>query len=266
MMMMNARQKRAGFILMATVAAACHAPPQSSPSPAVSPGGNAMVTSMLDAARQIVVVKTADWSTTKGTLQRYERDGDRGSWMPIGGSIPIVVGRTGLAWGIGFDALSRNEQQKHEGDGKSPAGVFPLDTAFGFAPSMAQLKVPYFPLRDVSDCVDDVESAHYNTVVDRDRVPAVDWNSAEHMRRIGQYKVGIIVGYNAATPVKARGSCVFLHIWGEAGADSYTAGCTAMDENALRDVMLWLDAQKKPMLVQLTSDAYARLRGDWRLP
>jgi hypothetical protein len=39
-----------------------------------------------------------------------------------------------------------------------------------------------------------------------------------------------------------------------------------MDENALRDVMLWLDVKKKPMLAQLTSDAYARVRGEWALP
>ncbi|HEY4131927.1 MAG TPA: hypothetical protein VGM50_15005, partial [Gemmatimonadaceae bacterium] len=179
---MNAFRKSAGFIVVAAIAAACHTPPQSAPTPVASPRASTGVTSMLSGARQIVVVKTADWSTTKGVLQRYEREGDAAPWTPIGGAIPIVVGKTGLAWGIGFDALSRGEPQKHEGDGKSPAGVFPLDTAFGFAPSMADVKLPYFPLREPSDCVDDTTSVHYNTVIDRDRVPTVDWNSAEHMR------------------------------------------------------------------------------------
>jgi D-alanyl-D-alanine dipeptidase len=260
--MKRALRNGAGFIAMVAIAAACRSTPQSTPSPVAAPSGSAM----LNGARQVVVVTTNDWSTTKGSLQRYERATESAAWTPVGGVVPIVVGRTGLAWGIGFDAQSRDEPMKHEGDGKSPAGIFPLDTAFGFAPSMSDLRLPYFPLREPSDCVDDTTSVHYNTVIDRDHATTVDWNSAEHMRDVGQYKIGVIVGYNAAPPVRPRGSCIFLHIWGKTGPDSYTAGCTAMDESALRDVMLWLDAKKKPTLVQLTTDAYARLRRGWALP
>ncbi|HEV7838307.1 MAG TPA: hypothetical protein VGO75_09615, partial [Gemmatimonadaceae bacterium] len=107
-------------------------------------------------------------------------------------------------------------------------------------------------------------SAHYNTVVDKASVPRVDWNSAEHMREVAQYKIGVIVGYNAAPPVKGRGSCIFLHIW--TGPDSHTAGCTAFDEAKLRDVMMWLDPARRPLLVQLTANDYANLRGRWKLP
>lgn len=222
--------------------------------------------SRLGVSRQLIVVKTGDWNTTKGMLQRYERATTKAAWRAVGSEVPIVVGRTGLAWGIGFDGLSTSEPVKHEGDGKSPAGVFPLDTAFGFAPAsdLSRLKLPYYQLNDATDCVDDTASTHYNTVVDRDHVSSVDWNSAEHMRAVGQYRIGVIVGYNAAPPVRQRGSCIFLHIWN--GPESYTAGCTAMDADVLRDVMLWLDPRAKPMLVQLTTTAYDRLRGDWKLP
>jgi D-alanyl-D-alanine dipeptidase len=115
-----------------------------------------------------------------------------------------------------------------------------------------------------TDCVDDTTSAHYNTVVDRSRIARVDWNSAEHMREVAQYEIGVIVGYNAAPPLRGRGSCIFLHIW--AGPDSHTAGCTAFDEARLRDVIEWLDADRRPLLVQLTATEYERLRGAWRLP
>jgi D-alanyl-D-alanine dipeptidase len=99
--------------------------------------------------------------------------------------------------------------------------------------------------------------------VDKTSVPRVDWNSAEHMREVAQYKIGVIVGYNAA-PVRGRGSCIFLHIW--TGPASHTAGCTAFDEAKLRDLMMWLDPAKQPVLVQLTAKDYAKLRTGWKLP
>jgi D-alanyl-D-alanine dipeptidase len=224
--------------------------------------------SPLDRADQVVVVTTADWDSTSGTLRRFERPAGSRDWQPVGAPVAIVTGRTGLAWGVGFDALSTDPAapHKHEGDGRSPAGVFPLDTLFGYANDLdpAALRMPYVALSGASDCVDDEHSIHYNTVVSRDAVPRIDWNSAEHMRSVGQYRIGVIVGYNAMPPVPGRGSCIFLHIW--AGPASTTAGCTALDAAALADIVRWLDRAKHPMLVQLTSRDYERLRDRWRLP
>jgi len=241
---------------LSILAAACHTTPVTTPSLATP----------LDNSRQLVVVTTPDWNATSGSLWRFDRTGDE--WHLLDGPTPIVVGRTGLAWGRGFERASANPNDpiKHEGDGKSPAGIFPLDTAFGLGPvsALPNLELPYVQLQPTTDCVDDTASVHYNTVVDRGAVPAVDWSSAEHMRRIDQYRIGVIVGYNADPPVRGRGSCIFLHIW--AGPASTTAGCTALDAGKLRETMLWLDRAKRPMLVQLTSADYARLREPWRLP
>jgi D-alanyl-D-alanine dipeptidase len=234
-------------------------------------GGCAMRTdpvpqSLLYKARQIVVVTTPDWTSTSGTLQRFERTSSGGSWTSTGTAVPVVVGRTGIAWGVGFDSVARTGPHKQEGDGKAPAGVFPLDTVFGFAPREAarEVKGPYVQLLPTTDCVDDTASSHYNTVVDKNRVAAVDWNSAEHMRQVDQYKVGVIVGYNARPPIKGRGSCIFLHIW--TGPGSHTAGCTAFDEGKLRELIAWLEPDKGPLLVQLTRDEYARVAKGWGLP
>ncbi len=219
-----------------------------------------------DNSHQLVVVIAPNWTSTVGTIRRFERTTDTSEWTPLGASVPVVVGRTGLAWGVGFDDASTQGPRKHEGDGKAPAGIFPLDTAFGFAPrdSMRDVLLPYVQLLPTTDCVDDTGSAHYNTVVDRAAVSRVDWNSAERMREVAQYKVGVIVGYNASPPVKGRGSCIFLHIW--AGPDSHTAGCTAFDEAKLRDIMRWLDPRKRPLLVQLTAEEYEDHQVGWRLP
>ena len=185
----------------------------------------------LAGSRQKIVVTTANWNTTAGTLQRYERDGD--AWREVGAAIPVVVGRTGLS------------DRKREGDGKSPAGVFPIGTLFGFAPS-ADFAMPYRQLRDTTECVDDTASRFYNRIVDRDQVK-VDWSSSEKMRSVGEYVWGAVVDYNTP-PVAGKGSCIFLHVWG--GPQSTTAGCTAMREEDLLTVLHWLDPAKKPMLVQ----------------
>lgn len=221
---------------------------------------------LIDRSQQLVVVTTPDWTSTTGSLVRFERANSTSEWRSIDQPAPVVVGRTGIAWGIGFDGVSSEGPHKHEGDGKSPAGIFPLDTVFGFAPrdSMRSVRLPYVQLLSTTDCVDDVASSHYNTVVDRTPVARVDWTSAEHMRQVGQYEIGVIVGYNAIPPVKGRGSCIFLHIW--AGPQSHTAGCTAFDEEKLRDVIRWLDPKKQPLLVQLTANDYANLRTRWMLP
>jgi D-alanyl-D-alanine dipeptidase len=124
--------------------------------------------------------------------------------------------------------------------------------------------MPYVQLLPGSDCVDDTTSTHYNTVVASEAVPRVDWASAEHMRQIGQYRIGVIVGYNAAPPIKGRGSCIFLHIWG--GPRSTTAGCTALDATELTRLVEWLDRAKRPVIVQLPATDYDRLRERWRLP
>jgi D-alanyl-D-alanine dipeptidase len=221
---------------------------------------------LIDRSEQLVVVTTPNWASTTGSMRRFERASPTAEWHPVARAVPVVVGRTGIAWGVGFDGVSSEGPHKREGDGKAPAGVFPLDTVFGFAPpdSMQAVRLPYAQLLPTTDCVDDTTSSHYNTVVDRASVPTVDWNSAEHMRQVAQYKVGAIVGYNAMPPVRGRGSCIFLHIW--AGPLSHTAGCTALDETELREAIMWLDPEKRPALVQLTVSSYSSLRTRWGLP
>jgi D-alanyl-D-alanine dipeptidase len=217
----------------------------------------------IGSSEQLLVVTTPSWTSTSGTMQRFARTTPASRWGKIDAPVPVVVGRTGIAWGVGFDDASAEGPHKHEGDGKAPAGIFPIDTAFGFG-SQELVRLPYVQLLSTTDCVDDTASSHYNTVVDKARVGRIDWTSAEHMREVNQYAVGAIVGYNAQPPIKGRGSCIFLHIW--AGPDSHTAGCTAFDETKLRGVLAWLDPKKRPLLVQLTATEYERLRGKWELP
>jgi D-alanyl-D-alanine dipeptidase len=215
--------------------------------------------------RQLVIVVTPTWDSTAGVMRRYARASAAAPWRLDGPEVPIVVGRAGLAWGA--DSLGgAGDPHKREGDGRAPAGIFPLDTAFGFAPAPAAawVRLPYVQLTAGSECVDDTASVHYNQVVDRGALPSVDWTSAERMRQIGQYEMGVIVGYNTQPPRRGRGSCIFLHIW--AGPGSSTAGCTAFPRDEVEALLRWLDPSSRPTLVQLTAADYARLRTRWSLP
>jgi len=219
----------------------------------------------LTAARQMVLVITPGWNDVRGELRRFERSAAGQPWRPVGETGSIVVGKNGTAW----DPLTPPVvpgPQKAEGDGRAPAGVFPLGRAFGFAPAAeaSWLKLPYLPVVEGIECVDDASSTVYNQIVDRRQVRTPDWNSSEKMREVGEaYRWGVVVDYNTPAVAK-RGSCIFLHIGGEGGKG--TAGCTAMSPEELRAVMAWLDPAAGPVLVQLPRAAYQKLRTEWSLP
>lgn len=252
---------------VALAALACSAAPRPEPSPAPAPVARVDRRSTpLDGVRQLVVVTTPGWNATRATLTRWERDEVTGPWRQVQLAEPAVVGSAGLAWADDSLVGPDPAPVKREGDGRSPAGAFPLDTIFGFraADSIASPGLPYVALNPGSECVDDPASRHYNTIVDRTRVSAVDWNSSEHMRAIQQYQLGVTVGYNAAPPRAGRGSCIFLHIW--AGPESVTAGCTAMPASTISVIAQWLRRDRRPTLVQLTARDFGRLRHVWALP
>lgn len=219
--------------------------------------------SPLGNARQLLVVSTASWTATTGSLQRYDRRAD-GSWNRVDLPIPVVIGRSGLGWGFGLQSDSRPGPAKREGDGRSPAGAFTIGAAFGYDSDKPDwLKLPYFPLTAATECVDDANSKYYNSVVDRVPTQPAGWNSSEKMRQIPEYRWGIMVNQNAhRTP--GGGSCIFIHIWD--GPSSTTAGCTAMQQSDLEEVLRWLDASAKPVLIVLPVSEYERVRRSWRLP
>ncbi|HWR13662.1 MAG TPA: L,D-transpeptidase family protein [Terriglobales bacterium] len=213
-------------------------------------------------AKQALVVTTPGWNNVSGTLIRYEKVGDQ--WRQVGENVPIVVGKSGLGW----DALielpaSISDPIKKEGDGRSPAGIFPIVEAFGFDPTTPETKLPYRQLTESIECVDDPNSRSYNQIVDVKQMSHTDWDSSEKMRTIDVYKLGATVDYNHLK-VAGAGSCIFLHIW--KGSDRGTAGCTAMEERNLQEVVRWLDASKSPVLIQFPAPLYKQLKDSWQLP
>jgi len=215
-------------------------------------------------SKQAVVVITKDWNTIQGVARMYERGSATAKWKPKGESFPVVIGRTGLAW-TQDSAPEKATQFKIEGDGRSPAGMFPLTYAFGTAVKPEQLTFPYLRLRESTECVDDVNSHHYNKIVGRDQVGIFDWKSSEKMLEVGPpYELGVFVAYNSYPVVRGNGSCIFLHIWKDASTG--TAGCTAMGRLDLERIVSWLEPGFNPYLVQLPEAEYKSLRKSWNLP
>lgn len=226
--------------------------------------------SPLAASRQLLVVQAPDWPSAAAGLQRFVRADAAADWLPVGRGIPVSLGRSGLAWGIGLHGEgNRAGPRKQEGDGCAPAGIFAITELFGDAgpdsPFASAAKLPYRQATDNLKCIDDPLSRHYNQFVDLDARLARDWTSHEDMRRTDQrYAVGAVIAHNSPNPVPGAGSCIFLHVWQAAGVA--TAGCTAGALADISEICSWLDAAAAPLLVQLPETEYAHFRAAWALP
>lgn len=152
-----------------------------------------MDTDSLKNSSHMLLVTTDDWIAVQGTMQVYERD-TNGKWSAVSKVFPIVVGRNGLAWGRGLHTLDADAAlQKKEGDGKSPAGIFALGVAFGFAPKEEAdwIKLPYVHISEKLECVDDINSQYYNQLIAREPETNVDWNSSERCGQWGKNTAGV---------------------------------------------------------------------------
>ena len=250
--------RRLALPLSAMLLAACaHAP---SPAPVAHAWSD---------AGQLVLVTTADWDATAGELRRYERT--RAGWRQVGDAAQITVGRAGSAWGIGLHpAPGDGGPVKREGDGKAPAGVFAIGTAFGYATS-AHTGLHYQGMGRNDWCIDVPSSPLYNRIVDRSvaKAPGLD-QSTEPMRLDlhnngdQRYREGFVIEHNVDGKVASGGSCIFAHLWGQPG--QATAGCTAMAPGTMQATLAWLDRDRKPVFVLLPRVQYRALQQSWDLP
>ncbi len=118
---------------------------------------------------------------------------------------------------------------KREGDGGTPAGVFPLRRLY-YRPdrlSRPQTALPVHELQPSDGWCDDPDRAEYNR-----RITLPFTGSHEEMwRDDALYDLVIEIGQNDDPPVPGRGSAVFIHV---AQADyGPTAGCVALAKQDL---------------------------------
>ncbi|HET6804556.1 MAG TPA: hypothetical protein VFH59_03835 [Frateuria sp.] len=218
-------------------------------------------------ARQMVVVTTPGWSVNHGTLRTYERT--TAGWKEVGAAAPVTIGKAGAGWGLGLNPPRHDGPVKHEGDLRSPAGVFDIGEAFGYA-TKADTAMPYRALSATDYCVDVSGSPQYNRIVDAKVVgeQAVE-GSTEPMRRDihvngdQRYRQGFVIEHNPQQRPQG-GSCIFAHLW-KSPVDA-TTGCTAMAPPLMHRLLGWLRPEAHPVFVLLPTPAYEKLQGAWHLP
>lgn len=218
--------------------------------------------------RQLIVAQSADWASNTAVLQCYQRASANAPWQPaFAKPWPVLLGRSGLAWGRGVFAPPANgAPAKVEKDWKAPAGLFQLGKLFGYAggpPGGAPW--PYVQVGPYDAWVDDSHSPYYNqhVRVDPNRIPP--WFEKQKMR-LGDaaYKWMLEIKHNPPPAAPGYGSAIFFHV--RRGPTKPSAGCTTMALENLEAMIRWLDPRGSPHYVLLPRADYAALRAAWRLP
>ncbi len=254
---MNIKHTLRLALLPATLAlAACASTPQQSSAPLP----------WHDAGQMLVVTSTG-WDETQGRMRLFERE--NGTWVQRGSAQPVMLGRSGSAWGIGLHPAQARGPQKREGDGRNPAGVFGIGHAFGYLPQVNS-GLAYQQMQETQFCMDVNASPLYNRIVDSREVGAESVKGSSEPMRLDlhnngdtRYKYGFVIQHNPQN-VSGMGSCIFAHLWGDPGKT--TAGCTAMDEPVMQALLQQLDAKKKPVFVLMPEREYRTRARQWNLP
>lgn len=160
---------------------------------------------------------------------------------------PCVLGRSGV---IAGDA-------KREGDGATPAGVYPLRCLWYRADKFEQEPVCALPKRVITSSdgwSDDVNTSNYNRPIelsstngtyndDGTFTAAPGTESHECLWRPNDdlYDLLTEIGYNDNPPVPGLGSATSLHV--ARPAFTPTAGCIAMKKEDLLELLAMMDAE-----------------------
>ncbi|MDQ1603983.1 MAG: hypothetical protein QOE01_1828 [Actinomycetota bacterium] len=206
--------------------------------------------SHLGPARQVVVVTASSWTTSYGTLRSYRQDSG-GTWHA---RFPAMRAR------IGYHGFVRADNRV-QNSGKTPAATFRLPRAFGAAPDPGTV-LPYRQFDDNDWWPYDPQHPRTYNVYQYRRTADALWRPswAEHLASFPtQYRYAVVIAFNlprglyssggqhfARHPADTRrGGGIFLHVNGT-GA---TAGCVSVSRDHMREILRWLDPQRRPRIV-----------------
>jgi L,D-peptidoglycan transpeptidase YkuD (ErfK/YbiS/YcfS/YnhG family) len=214
-------------------------------------------------SRQALVVTTGSWRDFGGRLDRFSRAARGAPWTREAEPIEVALGRNGLGWGRGLHPEGEPGPVKREGDSRSPAGVFDLGEARGYATAPPDGTLwPFERLVPGWHCIDDSRSPLYNSFIVTDA--AMGPSAWDGLRRDVVFELMVSVRHNMEPVVRGAGSCVLVHIWQTPGLPSL--GCTVMSRANMQRILTWLRPESRPVLVQLPADVMARVAEAWGVP
>jgi L,D-peptidoglycan transpeptidase YkuD (ErfK/YbiS/YcfS/YnhG family) len=189
--------------------------------------------SKIGQSTQIILVRVSKGPSSSGYFV-YAVAKKQGQWEWVSGPMEATIGRNGFAL----------PEEKREGDGKTPSGIFSLRRTFGYNKTI-KTKMPYRQATEEDLWVDDPNAPDYNQWVKQGETGAASY---EKMKREDvQYKYGIVIEYNTDPVIKGHGSAIFFHVWKR--KDSPTAGCVAVSEEDIVKILEWLDPNALPLII-----------------
>ena len=127
------------------------------------------------------------------------------------------------------------------GDKKTPEGTYNLTTPFGIKDDPGA-QMPYTKVTKYHYWCGDSNSEYYNKLVDERKVDRKHTKSDEYLIDYkGVYNYCLFIDYNAEG-IPNKGSCIFLHCTGK---NKYTAGCVAVPEKTMKQIVQWARAGVK---------------------
>ncbi len=153
----------------------------------------------------------------------------------------LCSGSTSFRCALGRSGITAN---KYEGDGATPAGIFPLRACL-YRPDrvhMPDTALPVTALTPAMGWCDDPDSADYNRPV------TLPYGHSHEIlwREDHRYDVIVVTGHNDAPPIPGKGSAIFFHLKEE----NYkpTAGCIAVSRT---DMLALLPALSPETLMEI---------------
>ena len=192
--------------------------------------GELMMSRIPASTRQVIVVTGGGLTDTVNTVTRWQRADADSPWTPVGTEI---VGRNGEnGW----------THDHREGDLRSPVGVYSL-TAAGGRRTDPGTRLPY-----------EYRPSYYQT----------GSYEGDPMARAFNYVVAIdynrLPGYPPSDPTRPLGEEAGGDIWLHVDHESPTRGCISVPEEAMVEILRWLDPASHPMIIMgdrasITADA-----------
>ncbi|MFV5693762.1 L,D-transpeptidase family protein [Flavobacterium sp. LT1R49] len=187
--------------------------------------------SKLENSEQLLVVYNYQPESYSAFLVALEKKDNH--WIVKQEPVKVGIGKNGFA----------PPDNKREGDGKSPTGIFRLGKLYTYEKQLNTLLENQQTTKE-DKWIDDPNSEDYNRYVKG----ATDAKSYENLLlKTDAYKYCMVIEYNTNPIIKGKGSAIFFHL--AVKKPSFTAGCVAIDEENMKLMVSWLDPKRNPTII-----------------
>lgn len=180
-------------------------------------------------AKELVCVVPEKDNKTAATISYFSVQGDK--W--------IENKELKCQGNVGEEGTVDNMSEQISG---TPRGLYTIGDAF-YQNEIPKTRLNAFQITENTYWISDPNSQFYNQRVEG--TENQDWNNAEHMIEIPEYKYGFVINYN--TPAKpGKGSAIFFHI-----GEGATQGCVSTNEEMVKRYLAELNKEDNPCILVL---------------